>query len=327
MKTVQRIFYSWQSDSPRETNQSAIRRALNEVQYKLESDAENLSIKLDEATRDISGSPNIPQTIFSKIDESDIFVCDLTTINNDATEDKRKTPNPNVLVELGYAVSTLGWERIIILFNKNYGSFNDLPFDIDRHRATSFSIKDKNDKNGMNQLVSVLTDAINLVFKNKPIRPSDKRILSPEEKKRKNDVNNLELILGTINIPTFDFFLEEFPNRIIGKVLYFWESFKAVYTSNQFHIYDKDLKQKIDSFKKYWEICLSSLEEFLPDGTCEFYNYRIRDDEFVSDKSHNTYFMLIENSRKLKEEFKSLLLFVRDNYAPVPKSWTVFRLV
>ena len=105
------IFFSWQSDLPKETNQNAIRECLRNASSLVESQVDEASINLDEATRSTSGSPNIPLTIFSKIHTCDIFVCDITTINSDQTG--KKTPNPNVLIELGYAISTLGWELYV----------------------------------------------------------------------------------------------------------------------------------------------------------------------------------------------------------------------
>lgn len=81
----------------------------------------------------MTGSPNISKSIFDKIFVSDIFVCDVTTINGNAPSELRRTPNPNVLIELGYAAATLGWERILMVHHKHYGQFpSDLPFDIDR---------------------------------------------------------------------------------------------------------------------------------------------------------------------------------------------------
>jgi len=88
------------------------RSATNSV----ENQIDDVIFKLDEATRNVPGSPNIPMTIFDKIIKSDIFICDLTTINTNATDIQRKTPNPNVLIELGFAISQLGWHRIIMLF-------------------------------------------------------------------------------------------------------------------------------------------------------------------------------------------------------------------
>jgi hypothetical protein len=38
--------------------------------------------------------------------------------------------NPNVLIELGYAAALLGWDRVVLVLNKHYGSPERLPFDL-----------------------------------------------------------------------------------------------------------------------------------------------------------------------------------------------------
>lgn len=72
-------------------------------------------------------------------DCSDIFVADVTIINGDYLG--RKTPNPNVLIELGYAIKSLDWNRIILLYNEDYGSIEEIPFDINHQRMTKYSLR------------------------------------------------------------------------------------------------------------------------------------------------------------------------------------------
>lgn len=91
-----------------------------------------LSPRPEKDTEGVSGSPNIVQTIFRKIDECSIFIGDVTFIAK--TESKKYLPNPNVLLELGYAVKTVGWERTILILNSAYGEANELPFDMLQHR-------------------------------------------------------------------------------------------------------------------------------------------------------------------------------------------------
>ena len=89
----------------------------------------DLLIRLDSDTQGIPGSPDIAQAIFDKIDTCQVFVCDISIIN--AESSGRKTPNPNVLIELGYAVKRLSWDRIICVFNEISGKVpDDLPFDL-----------------------------------------------------------------------------------------------------------------------------------------------------------------------------------------------------
>jgi hypothetical protein len=100
------VFYSWQSDLPDPSNRSLIRQALRAAASTVEQKEKNLIIEIDEATRSVSGSPNIPATILSKIAVADAFVCDVTTINSE--QSGKKTPNPNVVFELGYAIANVG---------------------------------------------------------------------------------------------------------------------------------------------------------------------------------------------------------------------------
>lgn len=51
----------------------------------------------------------------------------------------RKTPNANVLIELGYAIATVGWNRIILVFNEASGDVTDLPFDINQQRVARYN--------------------------------------------------------------------------------------------------------------------------------------------------------------------------------------------
>ena len=52
----------------------------------------------------------------------------------------RPTPNPNVLYELGYALSSLGDARIVLLMNVAYGAPEDLPFDLKMHRVMTYNM-------------------------------------------------------------------------------------------------------------------------------------------------------------------------------------------
>jgi hypothetical protein len=239
------IFYSWQTDSPIATNQQAIRLALREAADQLEQVADDpKTLTIDEATRGTSGSPNIPQTIFSKIEGCDAFVCDLTTVAT--TVGGKAVANPNVLVELGYAIATVGWERIILLFNKQHGKFpHDLPFDVDRHRATPFTITDAKDKGGKASLTGVLQDALEAIITQSPLKPAERKIISPAQQQRANDIRIITSLLKTINITAFDYFLDEFPDRFPRSVFYYQNSFRDFVAQSAFFLYDKVLSSKV----------------------------------------------------------------------------------
>ncbi|MBE3096927.1 MAG: hypothetical protein IMZ44_07325 [Planctomycetes bacterium] len=80
--------------------------------------------------------PAIAETIFKKIEKAAVFIGDVTFVGSAVTIDGspgKALPNPNVLVELGYAAKAVGWERIICVFNEYYGSVDDQIFNL-KHR-------------------------------------------------------------------------------------------------------------------------------------------------------------------------------------------------
>jgi hypothetical protein len=135
MSTV--IFYSWQSDLPNSTNRGFIQKALERATKEIESD-ESVAVEpvIDRDTAGIPGSPDIATTILQKIDKSDVFSCDVSIINSGSKS--RPTPNPNVLIELGYALKRMGWGRILMIMNTAYGSVETLPFDLRMKRVITY---------------------------------------------------------------------------------------------------------------------------------------------------------------------------------------------
>ena len=154
------IFYSWQSDLPNNSNLSFIENCLALATKKLRL-LKPISVELttDKATREITGSPDITESIFNKISRSSVFIADISIINS-SSENVRKTPNPNVLIELGYAARTLGWEKIICVYNTDYGGFEDLPFDLRNRRIMSYSLKDGNKSDRKKDVAKKIEKAI-----------------------------------------------------------------------------------------------------------------------------------------------------------------------
>lgn len=136
------IFYSWQSDRPNSTNRGLIQDALEGAAKDLKQD-EELIVEpvIDRDTAGVAGSPDIGTTIFSKIDEAAAFVCDVSIINQKVSE-KRLMPNPNVLIELGYALKTLGQNRIVMVMNTAFGGPEELPFDLKQKRVQTYHFEE-----------------------------------------------------------------------------------------------------------------------------------------------------------------------------------------
>jgi len=154
------IFYSWQSDLDGKSNNYLIRDILEDLITKFNVQLVE-PIRLEHDTKNLSGSPEIKSNIFQKIDKSEIFIADISIINQDYS--KRKTPNPNVLTELGYSINKFGWSKILLLFNEHYGNELDLPFDIRGHRLIKYNISIGQQKNP--NIVSNLKGRINQALK------------------------------------------------------------------------------------------------------------------------------------------------------------------
>ncbi len=167
MKNDFTIFYSWQSDIKRNSNfiHTCIEKAIKNVINKQDKSI-TLEINIDRDTRNKSGSPSIANTIFKKIALSNLFICDVTVVNKNLVGKLFKTrtsPNPNVLIELGYAVRILGWERIVCICDTQINSLEELPFDIRGHRITTFQGAEQSSKQA---LIGVLTTAIESIIIN-----------------------------------------------------------------------------------------------------------------------------------------------------------------
>jgi hypothetical protein len=80
------------------------------------------------------------------IQADDIFVGDVSIINSHlkpANLDEvnyRPSPNPNVLIEPGYAARRLSWDRIICVFNVACGAITGPPFDIRNRRVLDYKL-------------------------------------------------------------------------------------------------------------------------------------------------------------------------------------------
>jgi hypothetical protein len=65
------------------------------------------------------------------------MVADLTFVGKVTREGHTKgLPNPNVMMEFGFALEAIGWERIITVLNEHDGPIRDLPFDIASRRLS-----------------------------------------------------------------------------------------------------------------------------------------------------------------------------------------------
>jgi hypothetical protein len=144
---TEKVFYAWQSDLPPAANRNFILSALEAAAESLRRD-KSLEVEpvVDRDTQGVPGSPDISATILEKIDQAAVFVGDVSIINQASSKTDRPTPNPNVLLELGYAVKALGLGRIILVINTAFGSPEQLPFDLRMKRVLPYNMPENSER-------------------------------------------------------------------------------------------------------------------------------------------------------------------------------------
>src|SRR5271155_3827103 len=105
-----KIFYSWQSDTPRDTGKDFIREALDVAVSGLQIDESERPV-IDQDTAGVLGSPVVADTIFDKIKAADVVVVDVTLTGKTAKD--KPLINSNAAIELGYAIGLHGDEGLL----------------------------------------------------------------------------------------------------------------------------------------------------------------------------------------------------------------------
>lgn len=159
------LFYAWESDAEPKTNRWFVRDAAERsIKSLMKQATVEDAPRLDSDTQGTSGTPEIAGTIFTKIKGAGLFLGDVTLVGRIGGH--KKTPNPNVLIELGYAAGVIGWDRIILVMNMHYGPPEDLPFDLKHRRfPITYTLGPDDDKPEVRAtLVNSLTSAIQVAL-------------------------------------------------------------------------------------------------------------------------------------------------------------------
>src|SRR5262245_38315865 len=129
-----KIFWAWQSDLPGEVSRFFVREALLAAIKKLKEapDIEEPSeasrrndMHLDSDRQGLPGSPELARAILEKIDACTVFVGDVTpvgkgprtTADDGTVRDGKPLMNPNVAIELGYALAKRTDARLLMVLN------------------------------------------------------------------------------------------------------------------------------------------------------------------------------------------------------------------
>lgn len=311
------IFYSWQNDLNKKTHRYFIEKCLKKALHTLEKDT-SIYASYDRDTKGMTGSPDISSVIFDKIDKAALFVCDISIVNPESGG--RKMPNPNVLLELGYAVSKLGWDRVICLFDVNTGVVEDLPFDIRQKRVTPFSPEKRGEQN---RISNILANSIQELFlKGKLFNPLN------DYMKGRIDYSILEivkqmanLLFGTVTgkegLSRTSALLKMTQDKIEQELTN--TSFPAFIVLNDFSDVNLKLREILKEllssnyFPKEWCYTVLELIDWI-----RIYNH------FISERNKETPFIKVESSEY--ERFKAIDAHAMNSVNP-PNSFLIIEAI
>jgi hypothetical protein len=176
-----KVFWAWQSDHPGKISRHFVRDALaaaieilrepQDIEEPTEA-ARRDALHLDHDRLGLRGFKDLAAEIFRKIAASSVFVADVSPVGqtpptsaDDGKEYAKPLMNPNVAIELGYAIGSITEDRVLAVLNAAFGTRDSLPFDI-RHKdgvilyklardATREEIKQESRK-----LTSILVEAL-----------------------------------------------------------------------------------------------------------------------------------------------------------------------
>jgi hypothetical protein len=313
------IFYAWQSDSPPAINRNAIRVALASAATEIEVRQPGRVLRIDEATRDMLGADNVPDSIRAKIEAADIFVGDVTTITPPPTTPEPRTrpcPNPNVTFEVGYAAAHLGWQRMILLINTAIAKFEDLPFDFDRQRVSRFHIKPDAGKSSADALQKLLITAITPIIEKNPAQPAELKSFDPAVIRRSRDLENARWALSQIHVPTLQRDMDDLPGKIDTDTLDFFYDYLGVIRSGVFHVNDVELNNALRGLAEAWERALAPSHNYHA-GAGRYAFFTNPGDMPLSDERQRDWDDIVEARHEMRLQLSKLLEIIRKSYVEI----------
>lgn len=303
------VFFSWQSDLDAKTNRNVIGDCIKDI-------CKKIGLSYDEATKDRCGSPDIARSIEEKIRSADIFVADVTIIN--AESQSKPTPNPNVLFELGIAQAILGWERIILIVNTAYAAIEALPFDIDKHRATSYSLHPQGPQKLSNReriklLYEPLKVSILSIIKANPLKEISKGNYLKQIQYNK-DYEKLENLLDYFLFDHIQVFCENGPKNVDKYMLLFQTHLDQEVKNPTFIFYDKELETTLKNIHQTLNKCIPANAPYRPNSNQESLTWEIPLDIFPSKYDEELFTSAVSACKELEVLIRRLAHIVHERY-------------
>ena len=261
---MKKVFYSWQSDITTSVNrnliENAISKAIKNINNNIQSNDEKY--EMDRDTVNVPGSPDIVETIITKINSCSIFIGDVTPVG--VSSNGKKMPNSNVFFESGYAVGKLSFNRVILILNDSFGSVEDLPFDVKTKRILTYTLSEEDacnpevKSNVLKSITARIAKTLELERELAPVTFKECELVN-EEIKRQRDLTKLQRFME--NLPA-----KVIQNHIIlGReslmmdfdTLIALYNIQAVQQFSSFRFYDNKLKDLINDFVTSFDKSLS----------------------------------------------------------------------
>ena len=326
---MKKVFYSWQSDIKTSINrnliENAIEKAIKKVNKNIKSD--NDKFELDKDTINTPGSPDIVETIVSKINACSIFVGDITPVAE--SDLGKKMPNSNVFFESGYAVGNLGFNRVLLIHNDVFAKVEDLPFDVKTKRILTYTLSEQ-DASNPEIKANVVKSVTARIYKTLELEPE----LPVSIHNKKHDDANAE-IKRSRDLTKLRRFMENLPAKavqnhiVLGKesMMMDFDTLTALYNMqavqqfSSFKFYDTNLKDLIDDLVSTFDQSLSFSSSFHHQSNTK---YIFRSSELVGESDY----ILVLN--KLEASLNNFLDYVHDEYIEIDgeeyitKAWSKY---
>jgi len=139
-----------------------------------------------------------------------------------------------------------------------------------------------------------------------------------DNQKRKRDIKIIMKLFSNINTNTMDYFLERGKYlRIISDIFYYWEGFRAYYVSSGFHIYDTELRDKVDAFFRAWRDSLSFGEWFTDTPGFKEYRFIQPHETYYKDRRKESEEKFIKSIYETESTFSELLNYLRNKFEEI----------
>lgn len=243
-----------------------------------------------------------------KIRKADIFIADISIIN--PSYDGKKTPNPNVLFELGIAQGVLGWERIILIVNEQYGSVKEMPFDISKHRAIVYNYA----KNPTKDISKIIKTAIELIEASNPPKQIYKE-QSIEEIKHSRDVSALTGLLSYIDLSALSARANDGARYLKHSVINYSDFLDIALSDGTFFLYDKNAEQIIKNIQI--ELHSSFNGNYKDVGNGQFDIWSLPNDIFPSEAEEERFNKVNESCQQLGKLVQQFSELIRNSYMEI----------